>query len=195
MIKRWPDLTRWKRNLLLLGAIFSFSAAFWLLAASGIPERVQYTSISLQGDELPVAPEINAIAPPFVLNELSGKQINLLTLRGKPVIINFWATWCDPCRAEMPALQMVYDKYQERSLHILAVNLGERTTAVREWQQTMGLTFDLLLDPPQAIAALYQLRGQPSTYILSPDGIITHIFYGPVAITTLETAIAPYFSN
>jgi len=95
----------------------------------------------------------------------------------------------------MPALQASYDAYRQQGLRILAVNLGEAPQTARAWADTMKLTFDILLDPQQEIAGLYQLRGQPSTYVVSPDGIISHIFYGPTTDNRLRDALAPYFPN
>jgi peroxiredoxin len=80
-------------------------------------------------------------------------------------------------------------------LRIVAVNLGESPEVVQTWVVSFGLTFDVVLDSRQEIAALYYLRGQPSTYVVSPSGIITHIFYGPVNFNTLRNAISPYLAE
>lgn len=183
-----------KRILLLFGATASLALAVALLYSAGLPERAQFTGITTVG-EISVAPEINALAPPFTLRAISGEEINLIDLRGAPVVINFWATWCVPCALEMPELQAVYEQYQARGLRILGVNLGESPEAIKAWQESLGLSFDLLLDPPQKIAALYYLRGQPSTYIVSPRGTITHIHYGPVSTSTLLGDLAGYFNE
>ncbi|MBZ0285073.1 MAG: TlpA family protein disulfide reductase [Anaerolineae bacterium] len=167
-------------------------AAVFLLNAVALPERAQFTGRIIPG-ELPVAPEINAVAPPFELLALNNTRVNLLNLRGQPTVINFWATWCEPCRVEMPELQRIYEHYAERGLSLLAINLGETSAPIQQWVDQFGLTFDILLDPNQEIAALYQLRGQPTTFIVSPTGVVTHIFYGPV--TNLEAVLAPFFPN
>lgn len=178
----------------LLAAAACLFTAFVLIATAGLPERAAFTG-QILADDLLVAPEINAIAPPFTAPTLSGQSLNLLELRGTPVIINFWATWCEPCGVEMPALQTIYDQYRERGFRLVAINLGETPAAVRHWAQKLGLTFDLVLDKRGDIAAQYHLRGQPSTYILSPAGTITHIFYGPVTVATLQTALDAYFAQ
>lgn len=139
--------------------------------------------------QLPIAPEINAIAPPFERSDINGQIISLSDLHGAPVIINFWATWCEPCRVEMPILQTLYEARKAEGLRILAVNLGESENIIRDWQTAMGLTYDMLVDERQSAAALYRLRGQPSTYVVSPNGIITHIFYGPASESALTTAL------
>jgi len=180
-----------KKTLLIAGALLCFLAAGWIFIGAGLPQRATYTG-QISEDGFSIAPELNSIAPNFEQPALNGAPISLASLRGSPVIVNFWATWCEPCRIEMPDLQTVYTEYQADGLRILAVNLGEPSPLINEWVQSFGLTFDILLDERQSVAALYYLRGQPSTYIISPQGIITDIFYGPVSASTLRAALAPY---
>jgi peroxiredoxin len=182
-----------KRSALLIGAVACWVTAFLIVVQTGLPERADYTGYLEAGQR--VAPELNAIAPPFTLPALAGDNVRLADLRGRVVIINFWATWCEPCEFEIPELQAVYQRYKARGLRLLAVNLGESRPAVQQWVDTLGLTFDVLLDERQQVAAQYQLRGQPSTYIISPEGMITQIIYGPVSRETLEAAIAPFLTN
>ncbi|MBI5669053.1 MAG: TlpA family protein disulfide reductase [Chloroflexi bacterium] len=189
----WPRKFASTRFILLVVGIGCLSAAIVLVASAGLPERAAFTG-QIQPNGQVVAPEIGVVAPPFRAATPDGDTLDLLDLRGAPVIINFWATWCEPCRVEMPALQTIYDRYRARGLRLLAVNLGETPAAVRAWADEFGLTFDLLLDPRQQIAAQYALRGQPSTYVLSPTGVITHIFYGPVTEAALEAAVTPLLS-
>lgn len=177
------------RSLLLIGAALSLIVACILILSAGLPERAAYTGTANAG-EIPVAPEIGALAPPFTLANVEGQTINLADLRGGPVIVNFWATWCIPCAVEMPELEAVYAGYGDQGLRILGINLGETREAVAAWQQAFALSYDLLLDPSQHVAALYRLRGQPTTYIVSPRGTITHIFYGPINAGTLRDSLA-----
>jgi cytochrome c biogenesis protein CcmG/thiol:disulfide interchange protein DsbE len=189
-----PPLTTLKRLLLFLLAVVCLSTAFVVVAALGLPERAEFTGRIIPG-ELPVAPEINAIAPAFEKMALDGNTVRLADLRGHPVLINFWATWCVPCRVEMPGLEATYEAYEAQGLRVLAVNLGEPADAVGQWVHDLGLTFDVLLDSQQSAAALYQIRGQPSTYVVSPEGMITQIFYGPTTPDSLKAAIAPFLSS
>lgn len=183
----------WKRASLLLGALLCMTGAAALVIGVGLPERALFTGRLIPG-ERPIAPEIDALAPPFTARTLDGETVDLLALRGHPVIINFWATWCAPCRLEMPDLQALYEVNQARGLRLLAINLGEPPNVIRPWVDSFGLTFDILLDESQSLAALYYLRGQPSTYVVSPQGIITQIYFGQTSKTTLEAAISPYLS-
>ena len=177
----------------LIGTLAVFSGAAIILLQTGLPERAQFTG-ALSDDDQIIAPEIGALAPSFEATALVG-HINLRQLRGLPVILNFWATWCEPCVTEMPYLQSVYEQYRERGLRLIAVNLGENYPLVDSWVRRKGLFFDVALDPDGAIATAYRLRGQPSTFVIAPDGRIASIFYGTVLNGQLEAAIAPFLSR
>jgi peroxiredoxin len=183
-----------RRILIWIGAAACWLAAFLLVVSVGLPERAQFTGRVLPG-ELPIAPEINAVAPPFEAVTLQGKPISLPSLRGTAVLINFWATWCVPCSVEMPDLQAVYTRYEKQGLRLIAVNLGEPPAIISPWARDLGLRFDIVPDMRQTIAALYQIRGQPSTYVVSPSGVITQIFYGPTTQDSLVAALAPFFPS
>lgn len=173
-----------------IGAVVCFIAAAALILFVGLPERAEFTGyLNEQGQR--VAPEIGALAPSFSLASFDGRQISLNDLRGVPIVVNFWATWCGPCVQEMPQLEQVYEEYQRDGLRILAVNMGETRAEVVRWAGEYDLTYDLLLDEDQAVREAYQVFGPPSTYVISPEGVITHIFYGPITAGQLERVIAP----
>ena len=182
-----------KRWILLFGAVVCLIAAFFVVVAAGLPDRATYTGYIEAGEKY--APELNAIAPPFEAKTLTGDTLRLADLRGQTVLVNFWATWCEPCKAEMPDLQAVYENYQSRGFRILGVNLGEGKDQVATWVQRLGVTFDIVLDDGQQIASEYQLRGQPSSYLIAPNGVITQIYYGPTIRQSLEAAIAPFLPS
>ena len=92
----------------------------------------------------------------------------------------------------MPALQALHD---ETGVPLLGVNMAEQRPVVAQWIATNGITFDILLDPQGQVSRDYQLRGQPSTYVIAPDGIITHIFYGPVSMRDLRRALDTHEAN
>lgn len=180
-------MTSSNRTQLLIGAVALISGAIALVVLAGLPDRAARSGNS-------VAPEIGALAPLFASTTITGERIDLADLHGKPVIINFWATWCQPCLVEMPELEMLYQQHHQGGLHILAINLGEAPEVIEEWDRAMGLSFDLVLDEDGHIAALYRLRGQPSTYLITPEGTIDDIFYGPTTQDPLRAALAPYLS-
>jgi peroxiredoxin len=174
----------------LVGALLAFAGAAVILIQAGLPDRARFASAVIEGGRV-VAPEIGALAPPFELTTLTGR-LTLSDLRGSLLILNFWATWCEPCVVEMPYLQGFYDQFQERGLRLVAVNLGEKRAVVEDWVQQNDLHMDIALDPDGAVATAYRLRGQPSTFVIAPTGEITSIFYGPVASGQLEAAVAPF---
>jgi len=182
--KVWATAKQWRW---FIGAIAAWAGAFLIVGVASLPERSLYSG-RLTADGVRQAPEIGAFAPTFIADTLVG-QIDSATLRGSPLIINFWATWCAPCAVEMPELQRLSDANPD--VHIIAVNVGESRDLMQQWGQTFGLTFDLALDPTGEIARLYALRGQPSTYVIAPDGKITHIFFGATDEATLRNAIQP----
>lgn len=113
-------------------------------------------------------------APDFRLQNLAGEEVSLSDFRGRPVLINFWATWCGPCRDEMPFIQGVFEdkEWSDQGLVILAVNLGEAPAKVGEFMEEYGLTFPVLLDARQDAAKAYNVRGIPATFFIDKNGII-----------------------
>lgn len=159
--------------------------ALLLLVAVGLPNRAGYSGVERAGT-LPIAPEIGAVAPPFQAPTLDGGRLSLWALRGETVILNFWATWCVPCRVEMPELQALYEAHNVR---VIGVNLSESPETVDQWTRALGLRFDIVLDLDGAIAEAYRLRGQPTTVVIRPDGVIAHIAYGATTRAALEAVI------
>ncbi len=119
-------------------------------------------------------------APDFTAQTADGGSITLSDLRGRPVALNFWATWCAPCRVEMPALQAASERYADDGLAILAVNAGESAEAVNEYMQELGLTFPAVLDSDGQIVDLYEVRVFPTTVWIDADGIIRAEHFGPL---------------
>lgn len=139
-----------------------------------------------------VAPRPGFQAPDFDLPDSQGVQISLSALRGQAVIINLWASWCPPCRQEMPALQKVYTDYHEQGLEILAVNATSQDNiqAAIEFSTELGLTFPILIDTDGRVSRLYQLQSLPTTYFLGRDGSIQEVIVGgPMAEALLRVRI------
>jgi peroxiredoxin len=180
-------MTRIHQLLSLFLATLFISLGVWLLTQSDLPNRADYTGNNIE-DIGYVAPELNNIAPPFTLSTVNFEKLATSDLHGQVVIINFWATWCVPCRAEMPELQALYDQYED-DIRILGVNLGESPQSVAQWIDEFDLTYDILLDPVQSVAQHYQIRGQPSTYVLDTQHMIRAIYYGSVSMEQLENDI------
>lgn len=126
----------------------------------------------------------------FYLNDLDGNTVDLESFRGQPVIVNFWATWCAPCRVEMPALQTAYESHQEDGLVILAVNDQESHQEVSKFVDELGLTFTPLLDSEGEISHLYSVFNFPSTYFVDSTGTITAVHRGLLTTEQIETYLA-----
>jgi peroxiredoxin len=120
------------------------------------------------------APVVGAPAPNFTLRGLDGADVTLADLRGQVVLLNFWATWCGPCEAEMPAIQDRYETFKDSGLTVLAVNLAEPEADVRAFVERLGLTFTILLDPSETVFDLYRVRGYPTTFLVDRAGTISH---------------------
>ena len=128
----------------------------------------------------PPSPREGFSAPDFTLDLLGGGEITLSELRGQAVMINLWASWCPPCRAEMPAIQNVYQDYKDQGLVVLAVNTTYQDSepAAAAFVEEFALTFPVTLDRTGAVSNRYQLRGLPSTYFVDREGVIRSVVVG-----------------
>jgi len=154
----------WPRERYYMVMIFLFLAGILWIVASRVPEGANTRAMS--------APRPGFLAPDFELLTLEGETMRLSELRGKRVVLNFWATWCPPCRSEMPAFERAYQRYQDRGLIIVAVNEAEDPTAVAAFRNELGLTFPILLDSRMEVGEQYRVRFLPTTYFIAPDGTI-----------------------
>jgi peroxiredoxin len=138
------------------------------------------------------APQQGFLAPDFSLPTSSGEIITLSDLRGQAVLINLWATWCPPCRAEMPAIEKVYNEYKDEGFVVLAINMTHQDDPfnIAPFVAEHGLTFPILLDETGATARAYQLRSLPSSFFIGRDGIINEVVIGgPMAEALLRTKV------
>ncbi len=115
----------------------------------------------------------------FILPDLSGNTVSLADHRGKIVFLNFWATWCPPCRAEMPSMEKLYNKFKNIEFTILAVNLGENAKQVRAFKESYKLNFPILLDADSSLGSIYGAISIPTTYLIDRDGYIIGGALGP----------------
>ncbi len=122
------------------------------------------------------APKIGEPAPQFQGTTLDGKKIGLADLKGKVVLIDFWASWCGPCRQEMPFLIELYQRYQKSPFEIVAVNIDDKLDNAQKFMDELPkkILFTVIKDPKQQIPPLYQIKGMPSTILLDKNGVIRY---------------------
>jgi len=141
--------------------------------------------------EIP-APRKGFLAPDFTLQTTTGNSITLSDMRGQAVLVNLWATWCPPCRAEMPAIQKMYDEYKDQGFVVLGVDMTyqDNASAVQPFIQGNGLTFPILLDTTGQIADKYELRSLPSSFFIDRSGVVYEVVVGgPMSEALLRTRI------
>lgn len=131
------------------------------------------------------APQINAPAPDFELKSLTGEKKHLADYQGKVVVLNFWATWCGPCKDEMPFFQEIYERYGSE-IAVLAVNNQETVDKVSPFVEELGLTYEILMDNDGSVATQYQVIGFPTTYFIDPNGIIKFLHVGVLTEEQLD---------
>ena len=139
------------------------------------------------------APEAGRVGPDFLLEQPGGGTLRLSDLQGQPVVLNFWASWCAPCRAEMPDLVRAYAEYRDDGLEILAVNLQETNKQVLEFAEEFGIEFPLVIDRDGELKDIWRLGGPiggiPTSYFLDEDGVVQDITYGPLTDEMLTERI------
>lgn len=127
--------------------------------------------------------QVEYVAPDFELKMLEGETVRLSDYVGKKVILNFWATWCPPCKEEVPHMQKVYEEYKNQGVEILAVNVTNKDNgkeAVSQFVKEHGLTFEVLLDEEGFVGNTYQVVTLPTTYMIDTKGNMVDIIEGPM---------------
>ena len=124
----------------------------------------------------------------FELKDLSGARHRLADYRGRVVLVNFWATWCEPCRDEMPAIEKLKERFAGRPFAVLAVNVDEPEARVRKFLSSMPLSFTVLLDHERKLARSWNVRILPASYVLAPDGTVRFSAQGELDWSTPEIA-------
>jgi len=117
-------------------------------------------------------------APDFTLKSLDGSNLRLEEYRGQVVLINFWASWCGPCRQEMPVLDRLHHRYEDTGFAVLGINVEGDSGSAREIVDKTNVTFPILLDDEQKVSELYSLEAMPSTVVVDRDGVIRYIHRG-----------------
>ena len=136
-----------------------------------------FSGCSSSPSTLAVAPKVGALAPDFTLPILEGQTVSLDKMRGQPVVLNFWATWCGPYRMEMPCLQAAFNQ-KGQGIRFIAINLGESEKEARQFARYMGISCTVALDRNGAVGNAYNVRYIPTTFLIDKEGVIRHIKMG-----------------
>lgn len=167
-------------------------AAVWAFTAAG-------PAAGTAGQGLPAVGETNRPAPEFALPGLDGGTVQLSDYRGKVVLVNFWGTWCEPCKEEMPALQAAYQELNAEGFEIIGINLYSQEPsgdgAVREFLKPYGITYPVALDTDGAIARAFQISPIPVSYFIDPSGSIRYVRIGTLQSEEVRALFARLRQN
>ncbi len=134
--------------------------------------------------------DVGRAAPDFLLPTADGGELRLSDLRGSPVLVNFWASWCTPCRKEMPEIVRAYDAHEAGGLVVVAIDLQENDEQVREFAAEYGMKFPVVIDRTGQVAQAWRIGGPiegiPSSYFIDADGVVLARYYGPMTAETIE---------
>jgi peroxiredoxin len=169
-----------RARLALIAAIALAVGASWLFLGGGLQRLLpRDTAPTSTGDE-------GQPAPSFALESVEGSQVRLEDQRGKVVLVNFWATWCVPCRAEMPEIESAYRSYRDQGFEVLAVNVFESPVEIQPFMSELDLSFPALLDSDGAVSRLYRARGLPSSFLIDRQGVVQYVKVGALTGDALE---------
>jgi peroxiredoxin len=178
------EMTADRRFWRALMAFAIVLGGLWILAS-----RVPDTQNDVASGGLEMAPRKGFLAPDFALTTLDGSTVRLSDLRGQPVLINFWASWCGPCRAEMPHIQAAFETHVEDGLIVLGVDQLESQPPVTRFVEEFGLTFPIPLDSDGRVSAAYRARALPTSFFVDTQGVIRDAFTGPMTAGLIESKL------
>ena len=154
-----------------IALLFIIGLALLLLKPNNLSDRAKVDTDSV--DALGVVRfDKKIMAPSFALKDLNGSEVRLDDLRGKIVFLNFWATWCPPCREEMPSMEKLYGEFKNRDFTMLAIDLREDVLKVKTYKEESGLTFPILLDSDGSVGLEYGVISIPTTYVVDREGYL-----------------------
>jgi len=195
LARRRPGVFR--RIIFPLLVITAIVAAIWWLESrddGGVsPSGETYGPVelpaSLQTVGLEVSPEEGSLAPDFLLQGLDGSEVRLSDFRGQPVVLNFWATWCAPCRKEIPQFVDAYQRFRDEGLVVVGVNMQEGKSIAQRYADDYGMEFPIVIDVDGEVGDEYRLLGLPVTFFIDREGVVRSVFTGPFEATEQDTEV------
>ncbi|MBI9043801.1 MAG: redoxin domain-containing protein [Anaerolineaceae bacterium] len=168
---------------LVIGGVLMLGGIFLIVENQFQPDSV---------DDLINPPRVGESMSDFTLIDVEGNQVSLRYFEGRPVLINAWATWCPPCRAEMPDLNAYYQAHQEEGFMILAVNAGESQKEVTQFTEHVDLDFPVLMDPGNGLLNELRVFSFPTSILVGRDGLVKAIHIGLFTPEMMEEEITPH---
>ena len=155
------------------------SALLWVMVEAALQPAVSWSqSVPQTGQNS--APTVGAAAVDFDLKTLDGQPVRLETFRGKPLMMNFFASWCDPCREEMPLLNALASKAMSNGYSVLGIAIQDRRAAVMQYANEAGLVFPIALDLNSKVQRAYRIFGPPATFFIDAEGVLRDVVLGPI---------------
>lgn len=173
-------------GLFALGLLAGLGMALLTIVGPQTSQQVREVSNPGNATPIPDTVRVNEPAPDFTGITSTGEEVTLSELQGRVVAINFWATWCGPCRVEMPALQAASEQYSEDEFVLLAVNAGESQRQVSRFMDELGLTFIAIVDQEEVIVDQYLVRVFPTTIWIDENGLVTAEHFGPLSENLIQ---------
>ncbi len=168
------------------------AAGVFLLGAAIIPLLLKGQEAALDASAYTLAPSTsNYAAPDLSLTNVDGNPVSLQEYEGMVILVNNWATWCPPCKAEMPEIEEYYEAHADQNFIVVAIESGEPASEVAAFVEQYGLTFPVWLDPNSDALTAFQNYNLPSTYIIDGDGIVRMSWTGQLNLETLEQYVTP----
>jgi len=159
----------WQQRSVVLGTVLALVA----VAIAVVAYNRSRQNVAGQLSGVPEGVLVGQRALNFTLQTADGRTVSLVDYHGRPVLVNFWGTWCTICRHEFPAFEQVYQRYQDQGFEILTVNIGESTAVVSQYAKNMGLSMPMLLDSDRSVTQAYRVFGTPTNIFVDKNGIIT----------------------
>jgi peroxiredoxin len=167
-----------RNSLLIGGSLFIFAAIIIVSFSKSVAQNV-------------VSPRIGSTLGNFALQDINGKTVHLSDYTGKAVLINAWATWCPPCKAEMPLLNQYYQSHAQQGFMLLAINAGDTLAEAASFANQNGLAFPVLLDPGTQVLDQMGIRDFPTSILIGKDGKVKTIHIGMFTQESIEAELTP----